>query len=138
MLLKGMSNMSEVPKEAVKRMSRLIGDAEKAGCKVDKLRLLTAGLDDGKIEQRAKLFRALADPCRLKVLLLLRQGELCVCEIMIAVDRPQSSTSHHLTILKEAGLIKERRDGKWSRYRLAEGAVIDMMNLAALVSEGRA
>ena len=80
----------------------------------------------------------MADPCRLKILSLLREGELCVCEIMVAVDRPQSSTSHHLSILKDAGLIKERKDGRWSRYRLSEGAVIEMLNLVKLVTSSHA
>jgi DNA-binding transcriptional ArsR family regulator len=84
---------------------------------------------------QAEIFKALADPCRLKILSLLREGELCACEIMVGVDRPQSSTSHHLSILRDAGLIKERKDGRWSRYRLSEGAVIEMLNLVKLLRE---
>ncbi|KUK43199.1 MAG: Transcriptional regulator, ArsR family [Methanothrix harundinacea] len=76
----------------------------------------------------------MSDPFRLAILQLLREGELCVCEIMTAFDKPQSSTSHHLSILKRASLVKERKDGKWSRYRLSEGAVIEMMNLARLLT----
>jgi len=77
----------------------------------------------------------MSDPCRLKILLLLREGELCGCEIMIGLDRPQSTTSHHLSILKDAGLIRERKDGRWSRYRLSEGAVFEMLNLVKLIEE---
>lgn len=116
-------------------MARLIGDSEKAECKVDRLRTLTGKLDDQKIEAEAMIFQAMSDPCRLKILYLLREGELCVCEIMVAVDRPQSSTSHHLSVLKDAGLIKERKDGRWSRYRLSEGAVIEMLNQVKLMKE---
>ncbi len=116
-------------------MTRLIGDADKAECKVNKLRSLTSKLDESDIEAEARVFQAMADPCRLKILLLLKEGELCVCEIMVGLDRPQSSTSHHLSILKEAGLIKERKDGRWSRYRLSEGAVIEMLNLVKLMKE---
>jgi DNA-binding transcriptional ArsR family regulator len=135
LLLKEDNSLACIPKEAVSRMTRLIGDADKAECKVDKLRSITSKLDEKEIEAEAEIFKALADPCRLKILWLLREGELCVCEIMVGVDRPQSSTSHHLSILKDAGLIKERKDGRWSRYRLSEGAVIDMLNLAKLMKE---
>jgi len=54
---------------------------------------------------------------------------------MIALDRPQSTTSHHLSILRNAGLIRERKDGRWSRYRLSEGAVIEMLNQVRLIRE---
>ena len=127
--------MACVPEEAVNRMTRLIGDADKAECKVNKLRSITNKIDDKEIEVEAEIFQAMADPCRIKILMLLREGELCVCEIMIGLDRPQSSTSHHLSILKDAGLIKERKDGRWSRYRLSEGAVIEMLNMAKLMTE---
>jgi ArsR family transcriptional regulator len=127
--------MTDASDEAVNRMTRLIGDADRAECKVNKLRLMTSKLDESKIEAEAEIFKAMSDPCRLKILSLLRDGELCVCEIMVAVDRPQSSTSHHLSILKDAGLIKERKDGKWSKYRLSDGAVIEMLNLVKLMKE---
>ena len=129
--------MAEVSDEAVNRMTRLIGDADKAECKVNRLRCITSKLDETQIESDAEIFKAMADPCRLKILSLLREGELCVCEIMVAVDRPQSSTSHHLSILKDAGLIKERKDGRWSRYRLSEGAIIEMLNLVKLMKEAK-
>ena len=129
--------MSCIPEEAINRMTRLIGDADKAECKVDKLRSITSKLDDKDIEVQAEIFKAMSDPCRMKILLLLREGELCVCEIMIGLDRPQSTTSHHLSILKDAGLIKERKDGRWSRYRLSEGAIIEMLNLVKLIEEAQ-
>jgi len=135
LLLKEDEFMASVSKEAVNRMTRLIGDADKAECKVNKLRSITNKIDDKEIEVEAEIFQAMADPCRIKILMLLREGELCVCEIMVGLDRPQSSTSHHLSILKDAGLIKERKDGRWSRYRLSEGAVIEMLNMAKLMTE---
>ena len=135
--LRGDHSMTCVPEEAVNRMTRLIGDADKAECKVNKLRSITSKLDEKDIEFEAEVFKAMADPCRLKILSLLREGELCVCEIIVGVDRPQSSTSHHLSILKDAGLIKERKDGRWSRYRLSEGAVIEMLNLVKLMKKAK-
>jgi DNA-binding transcriptional ArsR family regulator len=129
--------MSCIHEEAINRMTRLIGDADKAECKVDKLRSITSKLDEKDIEVQAEIFKAMSNPCRMKILLLLREGELCVCEIMIGLDRPQSTTSHHLSILKDSGLIKERKDGRWSRYRLSEGAVIEMLNLVKLIEEAQ-
>ncbi|OPY56580.1 MAG: DNA-binding transcriptional repressor ArsR [Methanosaeta sp. PtaU1.Bin112] len=129
--------MANIPKEAVNRMTRLIGDPDKAECKVDKIRAITSKIDEAEVREESEIFKAMADPCRIKILMLLREGELCVCEIMIGLDRPQSSTSHHLSILKEAGLIRERKDGRWSRYRLSEGAVIEMLNMAKLMKESK-
>jgi ArsR family transcriptional regulator len=129
--------MARFPEEAVNRMARLIGDRDKAECKVNRLRSITNKFNENDIKKEADVFKAMADPCRLEILSLLREGELCACEIMIGVDRPQSSTSHHLSILKDAGLIKERKDGRWSRYRLSEGAVIEMLNLVKLMKEAK-
>jgi ArsR family transcriptional regulator len=129
--------MACVQEEAVNRMTRLIGDPDKAECKVNKLRSLTNNIDEKELEAEAEIFQAMSDPCRLKILTLLKEGELCACEIMIGLDRPQSSTSHHLSILKDAGLIKERKDGRWSRYRLSEGAIIEMLNMVKLMKEAK-
>jgi len=138
LLLKGKDqSMSCIPKEAVDRMTRLIGDPDKAECKVNKLRSLTVELDEAELKSESEIFQAMADPCRLKILSLLREGELCACELEVGVDRPQSSTSHHLSILKDAGLIKERKDGRWSKFRLSEGAVIEMLNLVKYMIEDK-
>lgn len=101
---------------------------------MERLRASAEKINADELKREAEVFKAMADPCRLTIIRLLKGGELCVCEIMTALNRPQSSTSHHLIILKDAGLIKERKDGKWSRYRLADGAVLEMMNLAELMS----
>lgn len=121
--------------DAVCCLTRLIGDPEKAKDKVKKLHALMKKINADDSDFEVDVFKAVADPCRLKILKLLREGELCVCEIMTALDRPQSSTSHHLSILKEAGLIKERKEGKWSRYRLSDGAVIEMLNQSRLLKD---
>lgn len=116
-------------------LTRLIGDPEGAREKVKKLRALMKKIDREDSDSEADVFKAAADPCRIRILKLLKEGELCVCEIMIALDRPQSTTSHHLSILKEAGLIRERRAGKWSHYRLADGAIIEMLNQAKVLKD---
>ena len=64
------------------------------------------------------IFKALADDTRLRVLKLLGRGELCVCEIAAALDLEQPRLSFHLRILKEAGVVVDRRQERWIVYRL--------------------
>ena len=66
-----------------------------------------------------RIFRAFADETRLRILHLLTRGELCVCELMAAMDVPQSKMSRHLAYLRRAGLVIDRRNGQWRRYALA-------------------
>ena len=87
-------------------------------------------IDEDELTAEIKVFRAVADATRLKILKLLTGGELCICEIMLALKRPQSSISHNLSILEDAGLVKERKEGKWCRYRISNGTVTDMLSLA--------
>jgi len=128
-----MNMEAEVREDATDRLRRLMGDADRADDAVKKLRSLTKRIEGDDLNAEVDIFKAMADPCRLKILKLLREGELCVCEIMTALNRPQSSISHHLSILRDSGLIKERKDGKWSHYRLSDGAVIEMMNQVRLL-----
>ncbi len=69
--------------------------------------------------KQARTLKAVADPTRLKIIKALRQHELCVCELMLLLDAQQSAVSHHLRILKDANLVVERRQGKWTFHRLA-------------------
>lgn len=68
----------------------------------------------------AEGLKALADHHRLQIISLLADGERCVCEIYQALELPQNLVSHHLKVLKEAGLVESRRDGTWMRYRLSQ------------------
>ena len=67
--------------------------------------------------------RALSDPTRLEILALLRPGEQCVCELTSALDAAQSRLSFHLKVLKDAGLVTDRREGRWVYYTLVREAV---------------
>lgn len=64
--------------------------------------------------------KAVADPSRARILKLLERGELCVCQITAVLDLAPATVSKHLAALKTAGLLQQRRDGKWIYYRLAE------------------
>jgi len=70
------------------------------------------------MEEYIKIFSALSDHTRLRIYMILAEGELCVCELTCALDMEQSRISHSLKILKEAGLICSRRIGKWMFYSL--------------------
>jgi ArsR family transcriptional regulator len=65
------------------------------------------------------VFAALADPTRLRILSLLRDGEVCVCHLHASLDVPQPTASRHLAYLRRAGLVTARREGVWMHYRLA-------------------
>ena len=67
--------------------------------------------------------KLIADPNRLRILALLTRGERCVCDIETPLDLPQNLTSHHLAALKRAGLVRDRRDGKWVYYSLDADAL---------------
>ncbi|MFG0332345.1 MAG: ArsR/SmtB family transcription factor [Maioricimonas sp. JB049] len=64
------------------------------------------------------VFRACADRTRLRILNLLRGGELCVCDLVEVLDVPQPTASRHLAYLRRAGLVVVRKDGLWHYYRL--------------------
>jgi ArsR family transcriptional regulator len=68
-----------------------------------------------------KLFAALADRTRLRLLNLMRQGEVCVCFFVEVVDAPQPTISRHLAYLRKAGIVDARRDGKWMHYSISGG-----------------
>ncbi len=69
-------------------------------------------------ERAVQLFHALSDGTRLSILRRLRLGERCVCDMTDALDAAQSRLSFHLKVLKEAGLVTDRRDGRWMYYTL--------------------
>jgi ArsR family transcriptional regulator len=77
------------------------------------------------------VFKALSDETRLRILKLLEHGELCVCDIVAALDTIQPKVSFHLSALKESGLIKDRKQGKWIHYSLDDS---DMFRRFLLMS----
>jgi Predicted transcriptional regulators len=95
----------------------------------DQIKRMKAIIDslpaDEQFEDYAGKLKALSDATRLKILYLLSDGELCVCEIMCALDKPQSSVSHHLNILKNLGFIKGRKEGVWIHYSLTDPKITD-------------
>lgn len=68
-----------------------------------------------------RMFRAFSDPLRLRILHLLREGELCVCDIVTILQVPQPTVSRHLGYLRRAGLIASHRERYWTFYELVPG-----------------
>jgi ArsR family transcriptional regulator len=77
---------------------------------------------DTNIISMERLFQALADGTRLRILGLLLAGEVCVCDIHQSLRVPQPKASRHLAYLRRSGLVEARREGLWMHYRLAEHA----------------
>ena len=95
------------------------------------------------IDRAVQLFHALSDPTRLSILQRLRMGERCVCDLTDALDAAQSRLSFHLKVLKDAGLVTDRKDGRWMYYTpsaeaLAEvGEIADALAAAPTAAERR-
>lgn len=70
------------------------------------------------MKQLAQTFKALSDETRLRILALLTQGELCVCDLMAVLKLPQSTVSRHLAYLRHTDIITDRREGVWMHYSL--------------------
>jgi len=92
--------------------------------------LLENGPDEETVAAQYPVFRALANEDRLRILDALRDGERCGCELMVLVDAPQSTVATHLRKLRDAGLVRSRKKGKWNYYRIADAAVMDVLDLA--------
>ncbi len=85
--------------------------------------------------QAAELFHALSDATRLCILTRLAEGEHCVCELTETFDIAQSKLSFHLKVLKEAGLITDRPEGRWIYYALKPAALDEVLDALASIKE---
>lgn len=72
-----------------------------------------------------RLFHALSDPTRLSILERLRLGDRCVCDMTDAMETGQSRLSFHLKVLKDAGLVTDRREGRWMYYALNQDTLAE-------------
>lgn len=81
----------------------------------------------------SNIFKALAHPTRIQIIKLLRDGEMCVCNILPNLDSEQSNTSQHLTVLKNQGIVESRKDGSKVIYSVKNKEVFDMIQLAEVL-----
>lgn len=73
-----------------------------------------------RYEENSKIFKALSDAKRLKILDIIHNEEKCACVLLEKLDLTQSGLSYHMRILTEAGVVNSRQDGKWTHYSINE------------------
>ena len=117
-----------------KRLERLVRSgicpAEDVSDYASELRQLAHEItDENTVKTQSRLFKALADTTRLKIMMLLDIREMCVCEIMVSLDLTQPTASHHLGILEAVDLVKDRREGKWVFYSLRDKRFTNLMRV---------
>src|SRR5215213_469319 len=87
----------------------------------------TATMTD--LSRAVELFHALSDETRLAIVQRLRSGERCVCDLTDLLDAAQSRLSFHLKVLKDAGLVHDRKEGRWIHYSLNRDAFVELQEL---------
>ena len=113
--------MSKVGKRLERLTESGICSCEKASEYIGELRELSNKIISKEdAAKKSKFFKALGDSTRLKILGLLAIKELCVCEVMVALDLTQPTASHHLRILENVDLVTDRKEGKWVFYSLKD------------------
>ena len=85
---------------------------------------------DTDLARAAVLFHALSDATRLEIMEMLRNGQRCVCELTDELDAAQSRLSFHLRVLKDAGLVTDRKEGRWSYYAIVPNALAELHDVS--------
>ena len=85
----------------------------------------------------AELFHALSDETRVAILDMLRDGERCVCDLQSDLEAAQSRLSFHLKVLRDAGLVTDRKEGRWSYYSISPDALAEVHDLAVALQPSK-
>ena len=80
-----------------------------------------------RLRQAERLFGAVGEPNRMKILLLLSKGEMCVCELESALGLPQPTVSHHLGVLEQANLLQRSKKGRWVFYEVTDSPLLGLL-----------
>lgn len=83
----------------------------------------------------AQLFHALSDETRIGILEMLRDGERCVCDLQGDLDAAQSRLSFHLKVLRDAGLVTDRKEGRWSYYTIIPDTLTELHDVAVSLQQ---
>jgi ArsR family transcriptional regulator len=121
--------MSIRPGGSALELTPVAGPARAAECSIP---LVREPIGEGTAAGLAHVFKALGDPVRLRLLSLIgahQGGEVCVCDLTTAFNLAQPTISHHLKVLREAGIITSERRGTWVYYRLVPAALERMAAL---------
>ena len=86
--------------------------------------------DDELIADLSDMFKIFGDQTRVKILMALESGELCVCDIAAVMDMSQSAISHQLRVLKQSNIVKTRREGKVAYYSISDDHVKEIFDIA--------
>lgn len=125
-----MSDTGSPPDDAQDALERLYDDPAARIAALQDVRP-----SDHDVAGQEAVFKALGNEDRLRILAALRDSECCGCELQVVLNAPQSTVATHLRKLKEAGLVKSRKKGKWSYYRIADTAVFELLDLAHAIQE---
>ena len=90
-----------------------------------------------ELQKAARLFHALSDNTRLEIVEMLRNGECCVCELQDELRAAQSRLSFHLKVLKDAGLVTDRKEGRWVYYAIDPNALDELTDAVASLRPSR-
>jgi ArsR family transcriptional regulator len=115
----------------------ITGEGDPCNSQIKRLKKTIAKIpEETQLQNYTEIFKAISDPTRLKILYLLQDGELCVCEIITVLEKPQSTISHHLNVLKKAGFIQGRKEGLWIHYQLINPKLLELIdNLTDLIKK---
>jgi ArsR family transcriptional regulator len=117
-----------VPESTRQTLERLYDDPERRLTSLFEL-----APDDDRIDAQLTVFKALSNEYRVRILDALRDGEMCPCELQVVLDAPQSTVASHLRELVDAGMVKKRRQGKWTYYRIGDTAVLQLLDIAEVL-----
>jgi ArsR family transcriptional regulator len=87
------------------------------------------------LKELTSIFKALSDETRLRILKLLEGGELCVCDVVAALDMIQPQVSFHLRVLKKAALLKGRKQGKWMHYKIDDSDLFKRLIILSVLEK---
>ena len=94
---------------------------------------MEAFMEERVLELKAEILKALAQPTRLKILELLRNGERCICEIVPAINGEQSNVSRHISLMQKSNLVTTRKDGVKVMVKVSDPRVFEILDSIALL-----
>ncbi len=98
---------------------------------------MEAFMEERVLELKAEILKALAQPTRLKILELLRNGERCICEIVPAINGEQSNVSRHISLMQKSNLVTTRKDGVKVMVKVSDSKIFDLLDRVNSILKSR-